>query len=80
MQICMYSVLLIYFFHIKVSVFVTDVNDCPPKFDHDNYTAKVQEGSPIGYTILTVTTTDCDYYSNNTNVTYMLVGNRSGKK
>ena len=60
-------------------MFVTDVNDCPPVFDHTNYTVKVQEGSPIGYTILTVTTTDCDYYSNNTNVTYTLVGSGSGK-
>ena len=59
-------------------MFVKDVNDCPPVFDRTNYTLSVQEGSPIGYHLLSVTTTDCDVYSNYTNVSYHLFGKGSG--
>ncbi|KFM71778.1 Fat-like cadherin-related tumor suppressor-like protein, partial [Stegodyphus mimosarum] len=43
-----------------VNIEVSDINDNPPLFSEDNYTAIVQEGKPLGFTVLKFTVTDQD--------------------
>ena len=57
-----------------------DINDCVPQFGRSSYYAEVQEGSAKGFSILTITVSDCDYKPEYTNVTLSLSGNGSGKK
>ncbi|KAI2804340.1 hypothetical protein BLOT_003322, partial [Blomia tropicalis] len=44
----------------RVDVFVTDVNDNSPIFEHDIYNVTVMENLPIGFTVLQVSATDSD--------------------
>nr|XP_054774002.1 cadherin-23-like [Lytechinus pictus] len=44
----------------RVTVLVTDVNDSPPRFDADRYTAGVLFSTPFGVEIITVNATDPD--------------------
>ena len=69
--------------YLQVTVFVIDVNDCPPtflnpEFSNPNYSLPVQESTPVRSSLLRLTTTDCDYYSNYTTIHYQLQGNGSG--
>ncbi|XP_041485949.1 cadherin-23-like [Lytechinus variegatus] len=48
----------------RVTVLVTDVNDSPPRFDADRYTAGVLFSTPFGVEIITVNATDPDVGSN----------------
>lgn len=57
---------------------VTDINDCKPEFTRSSYNATVLEGSPKGFSILTVTTSDCDYEPEFTDVNFSLEGPDSG--
>ncbi|KAG8186896.1 hypothetical protein JTE90_023783 [Oedothorax gibbosus] len=43
-----------------VNIEVSDINDNPPLFSEENYTAIVQEGKPLGFTVLKFTVTDQD--------------------
>ncbi|KAK3592814.1 hypothetical protein CHS0354_019041 [Potamilus streckersoni] len=53
-----------------VNIYVTDINDCPPKFVQAQYFASLSEETEIGKSIQHVTATDCDFKSN---ITYSLV-------
>ncbi|UYV60172.1 FAT1, partial [Cordylochernes scorpioides] len=60
----------------EVTVEVTDVNDNPPLFSQTNYTAVVQEGKPVGFTVLKFTVIDADATPNTTPFTFsFLSGN-----
>ena len=41
-------------------MYVTDINDTPPKFNQDDYSITISEGTPIGTPIIVVTATDLD--------------------
>ncbi|XP_035227160.1 fat-like cadherin-related tumor suppressor homolog isoform X3 [Stegodyphus dumicola] len=43
-----------------VNIDVSDVNDNAPMFSQSNYTAIIQEGRPLGYTVLKFTIIDAD--------------------
>ena len=59
-------------------MYVTDINDCPPKFMETNITRDVQESSLPRYHIVTMTTSDCDFNPNFKTVTYWLNGTGKG--
>lgn len=63
----------------QVTLHVEDINDCKPQFTQPHYHAEVLEGSHKGFSILTVTATDCDYLEQFNNITFRLTGTDSGK-
>ena len=60
-----------------VRIKLTDINDCPPEFDHDSYEASVDENAEAGTRVITVVATDRDS-GVHAIINYALVGN-SGK-
>ncbi|XP_063447084.1 protocadherin Fat 4-like [Mytilus trossulus] len=60
-----------------VILHVEDINDCKPQFTQPHYHAEVLEGSHKGFSILTVTATDCDYLDQYNNITFSLTGKDS---
>ncbi|CAC5409358.1 unnamed protein product [Mytilus coruscus] len=60
-----------------VMLHVEDINDCKPQFTQPHYHAEVLEGSHKGFSILTVTATDCDYLEQYNNITFSLTGTDS---
>ncbi|GLH01450.1 Cadherin-related tumor suppressor, partial [Gryllus bimaculatus] len=64
---------------VKVYVYVTDVNDNPPKFLRTPYRVQISEGATVGTQIFRVFTTDADEGLNG-DVFYSLVGgNEAGR-
>ncbi|KAK3099997.1 hypothetical protein FSP39_013258 [Pinctada imbricata] len=64
----------------KVIVEVKDVNDCPPRFSKQNYTATVQEDRNIGYPIVNFTVVDDDLPPNGKPFTFdIIAGNEGGQ-
>ena len=53
-------------------IVINNINDLPPAFPKDSYSAWVAENSPVGTTVLTVTATDLDN-SVSSNLTYHMV-------
>ena len=47
-----------------MNIFLIDVNDNPPVFEHDEYHAESQESSKVNSVIVTVTATDADEADN----------------
>lgn len=45
---------------VKINVYVTDVNDNPPKFLRAPYRVQISEGSPVGTQVVRLFTTDAD--------------------
>ncbi|KAL1117783.1 hypothetical protein AAG570_004098 [Ranatra chinensis] len=45
---------------VEVTVYISDVNDNPPKFTSQNYTARLPENSTTGLSVITVKATDVD--------------------
>nr|XP_022912562.1 protein dachsous isoform X1 [Onthophagus taurus] len=60
--------------NLTVSVEVQDVNDNPPIFERNEYSAKILETLPINSQILQVTATDSDT-GNNARLTYRITSN-----
>ena len=56
----------------KVNVFISDVNDNPPKFTRSSYKVQVSEGAAVGDVVVRVYTTDADEGPNG-DVVYSLV-------
>ena len=56
-----------------------DINDCVPQFGKSHYNATVLEGSPKGFSILTVTASDCDYKSAYKDISFSITGKDAGK-
>ncbi|XP_072251874.1 protocadherin alpha-7-like isoform X19 [Leuresthes tenuis] len=50
--------------NMTIIVNVSDVNDNPPVFNQESYTAQVRENSPVGTTVIQVNATDLDEGSN----------------
>ncbi|XP_041845606.1 protocadherin alpha-7-like isoform X16 [Melanotaenia boesemani] len=50
--------------NMTIIVSVSDVNDNPPVFCQESYTAQVRENSPVGTTVIQVNATDLDEGSN----------------
>ncbi|XP_044747791.1 cadherin-related tumor suppressor [Coccinella septempunctata] len=64
---------------VKVNIFVTDVNDNPPKFLRTPYKVQISEGSPLGTQVIRIYTTDSDEGLNG-DVFYTITdGNEDGK-
>ncbi|KYB27849.1 cadherin-related tumor suppressor [Tribolium castaneum] len=64
---------------VKVNVYVTDVNDNPPKFLRTPYRVQVSEGSPVGTQVIRLFTSDADEGLNG-DVFYSIVqGNDDGR-
>ncbi|XP_032512432.2 fat-like cadherin-related tumor suppressor homolog isoform X2 [Danaus plexippus] len=59
------------FADLALTLTVTDVNDCAPEFDTDEYRAGVSEAAAVGDAVLRVRATDADA-GDNGNVTYSL--------
>ena len=57
---------------VTVIISVLDVNDNTPMFNSTQYTAYVIENAPSALSILTVSATDDDITSNNSDITYKL--------
>ena len=57
-----------------VTIHISDVNDCRPEFDAENYVISVLEDSPIGSLITTVVARDKDGSHDNSHVWYKVVG------
>jgi len=56
------------------TVMVTDVNDNPPVFEDQLYTASVNEDAPIGTTVMVLNAVDADRVSSSAVVQYFVVG------
>ena len=57
-----------------VTVHISDVNDCQPEFDAENYVISVPEDSKIGSLVTTVVARDKDGSHDNSQVRYKIVG------
>lgn len=64
---------------VKVNVFITDVNDNPPKFLRAPYKVQVSEGSSIGSQVLRMYTTDADEGLNGDVFYTLSSGNEEGR-
>ena len=49
---------------VLVNIEISDANDNPPLFDKTNYTVHVQEGRPVGYTLINFIIHDADSAAN----------------
>lgn len=64
---------------VLVTIIVLDVNDNPPRFSKDNYTAIVQEDKPVGYSFIKFLVTDVDVPPNGAPYTFDFIsGNEAG--
>lgn len=64
---------------VKVNVYVTDVNDNPPKFLRDPYKVQISEGSTAGTQVVRLYTTDEDEGLNGDVFYSITAGNDEGK-
>ncbi|XP_068182480.1 uncharacterized protein [Antennarius striatus] len=48
----------------NITVKVSDVNDCPPKFDQSEYRVTVPENNSPGFSVFTLSATDADWGQN----------------
>ncbi|RXM96182.1 Protocadherin Fat 1 [Acipenser ruthenus] len=63
-----------------VTVKVSDVNDNPPVFFHLNYSLLIQEGSPVGSSVLKLMVTDRDTPQNGPPFSFRITAGDSGKE
>ena len=49
---------------VLVNIEISDANDNPPLFDKTNYTVHVQEGRPVGYSLISFNIHDADSAAN----------------
>ncbi|CAN8006700.1 unnamed protein product, partial [Ixodes hexagonus] len=64
---------------VLVNIEASDVNDNPPQFAQSNYSAIVQEGKPVGFTILKFTISDPDSSPNSAPFALKIIsGNEDG--
>lgn len=59
----------------EVLVHLLDLNEFPPVFDQEMYTATIPESTPLLSTVLNITTSDLDYGENATTTYSIVVGN-----
>lgn len=64
---------------VKVNIYITDVNDNPPKFLRTPYKVQISEGSPIGTQVVRVYTIDADEGLNGDVFYSLSEGNDEGK-
>ncbi|KAM8848077.1 uncharacterized protein ACB058_011861 [Synchiropus picturatus] len=57
--------------HKHIHVKVSDVNDCPPKFDQSQYSKMVPENNSPGFSVFTLSASDADW-GQNSRVSYFL--------
>lgn len=57
---------------LTVNISVRDFNDNPPVFDHSDYSASVNETTPVGTSVVQVRATDRDA-DNNADITYKIL-------
>ncbi|KAM9795082.1 uncharacterized protein ACB057_009922 [Neosynchiropus ocellatus] len=57
--------------HKHINVKVSDVNDCPPKFDQSQYSKMVPENNSPGFSVFTLSASDADW-GQNSRVSYFL--------
>ncbi|XP_076446580.1 protocadherin Fat 1-like isoform X2 [Babylonia areolata] len=61
-----------------ISINITDINDNPPRFSQDTYSATVSELAQVGTEVFKVMATDADSYANSV-ITYSIIdGNSQG--
>ncbi|XP_064636324.1 cadherin-related tumor suppressor-like [Lineus longissimus] len=61
------------------TVYLEDVNDSPPTFNHTKYDAYIAENSPTGTTVITMKAYDADSGANAI-IEYSIVGDRDAQK
>lgn len=64
---------------VKVNVYITDVNDNPPKFLRAPYKVQISEGSQIGSQVIRMYTTDADEGLNGDVFYTLSAGNEEGR-
>ncbi|XP_053734324.1 protocadherin gamma-A4-like isoform X27 [Synchiropus splendidus] len=57
--------------HKHINVKVSDVNDCPPKFEQSQYSKMVPENNSPGFSVFTLSASDADW-GQNSRVSYFL--------
>ncbi|KAG8191614.1 hypothetical protein JTE90_018546 [Oedothorax gibbosus] len=63
----------------KVTIFISDINDCPPQFEHPSYAATVLLPTHQGVVITSVKATDPDTVAT-TSIKYNIVSGNYGEK